>query len=267
METGEGNGGMLFITKLRRNRLKSRPFPPAWEKGLECVPLYGRLPEHDRKELKGHIQVFLAEKSFEGCGGFEMTDEARLMVATQACILLLHRETDYFPGLSSIIIYPDEYLAPLQEVDESGVVTEWIDRLSGESCREGSIVLSWKDVTLKGPDVHEAYNVVLHEFAHQLDVEDGITSGAPLPVQPSRRRALAEVLERGRLRLKHDLDRARATVLDSYGKESLEEFFAVATECFFERPLSLRNWDTELFLELSGYYRQNPAEWEWKFNR
>jgi len=158
---GRGNAGMLFITKLRRNRMKNRPFPPAWERGLECVPLYRRLPEHDRKELKGHILVFLAEKSFEGCGGFEMTDETRLMVAAQACILLLHRETDYFPGLSSIIIYPDEYLAPLQEVDEIGVVTE----------------------------------------------------------------------------------------------------------CFFERPMSLRNWDTELFLELSGYYRQNPAEWEGaKFN-
>ena len=258
---------MLFITKLRRNRLKNRPVPPAWEKWLERVPLYRRLPAHDRKELKGHIQVFLAEKSFEGCGGFEMTDEARLTVAAQASILLLHRETDYFPGLSSILIYPDEYLAPLQEVDEIGVVTEWTDRLSGESCREGSIVLSWKDVTLKGPDVHEAYNVVLHEFAHQLDTEGGITSGAPHPAGPSRRRTLAEVLERGLLRLKHDLARGRATVLDPYGEESLEEFFAVATECFFERPLSLRNWDSELFLELSGYYRQNPAEWDGvKFN-
>ena len=259
---------MLFITKLRRNRLKNHPFPPAWEKGLECIPLYGRLPEHDRKELKGHIHVFLAEKSFEGCGGFELTDEARLMVAAQACILLLHRETDYFPGLSSIIIYPDEYLAPLQEVDEIGVVTEWTDRLSGESCREGSIVLSWKDIKLKGPGVHEAYNVVLHEFAHQLDVEDGITSGAQLSAGPSRRRTLTEILERGHLRLKRDLARGRATVLDPYGEENLAEFFAVATECFFERPLSLRNWDTELFLELSGYYRQDPAEWEGlKFNR
>jgi Mlc titration factor MtfA (ptsG expression regulator) len=256
---------MLLITKMRRNRLKNRSFPPAWEKVLERVPLYWRLPENDRKELKGLIQVFLNEKSFEGCGGFVMTDEARLTVAAQACILLLHRETDYFPGLSSIIIYPDEYLAPLQKVDESGVVTEWTDRLSGESCREGSIVISWKDVTLKGPDVHDAYNVVLHEFAHQLDAEDGITSGAPLPAKPSRRRTLAEALERGRLRLKHDLARARDTVLDSYGEENLEEFFAVATECFFERPLPLRNWDPELFLALSGYYRQNPAEWEeWK---
>jgi Mlc titration factor MtfA (ptsG expression regulator) len=150
----------------------------------------------------------------------------------------------------------------LQEVDESGVVTEWTDRLSGESCREGSIVLSWKDVTLKGPEVHEAYNVVLHEFAHQLDAEDGITSCAPLPAKPSRRRTLAEALEHGRLRLKHDLARARATVLDPYGEENLEEFFAVVTECFFERPLPLRNWDPELFLAISGYYRQNPAEWE-----
>lgn len=258
----KGNAGMLVITKMLRNRLKSRPFPPDWEKELERIPLYGRLPEQDRKELKGHILVFLAEKSFEGCGGFTVTDQARMKVAAQACILLLHRKAGYFPGLSSIIIYPDEYLAPLQEVDDSGVVTEWTDRLSGESCRQGSIVLSWKDTMLKWPDVHEGYNVVLHEFAHQLDAEDGITSGPPIPAKPSCRQTLAEVLERGRLRLKQDLARNRVTVLDPYGEESPEEFFAVATECFFERPRALRNWDSVLYQGLSGYYRQDPAEWE-----
>ncbi len=255
---------MFLITGLRRKRLMKRPFPIAWEKVLERVPLYRRLPGEDRRELKGLIQVFLAEKNFEGCGGFMITDEARLAIAAQACVLLLHRRTRYYPGLSSIIIYPDEYCAPFRDVDESGVVTEWTDRLSGESRREGSIVLSWKDVTGEGLNLREAYNVVLHEFAHQLDAEDGITEGARLAEETGRSSALFEILRQARRRLSQDVRRGRATALDPYGKESLEEFFAVATELFFERPTALREWDSRLFAELIRYYRQNPAEWEGK---
>jgi MtfA peptidase len=254
---------MLLITEMRRKRLKCAPFPPAWELLLEArVPLYGSLPEQDRVELKGAIQVFLAEKSFEGCGGFVITDEVRLTVAAQACLLLLHRETDFYPGLSSIVIYPREYLAPQADVDESGVVTEWTDLLSGESSRVGAIVLSWEDVMAEGLETHETYNVVLHEFAHQLDAEDGITSGAPLLSRRSASRRLREELEHGYQRLKGEVLHGRTTVLDPYGEESLEEFFAVATECFFMRPLSLMLWDFALFTELVRYYRQNPGEWK-----
>jgi Mlc titration factor MtfA (ptsG expression regulator) len=254
---------MLLITEMRRKRLRNSPFPPAWELFLETgVPLYGRLPEEDREELKGAVLVLLAEKSFEGCGGFPITDEVRLTVAAQACLLLLHRETDYFPGLSSIVIYPREYLAPQADVDESGVVTEWTDILSGETNRVGTIVLSWEDVMAEGLETHEAYNVVLHEFAHQLDAEYGITSGAPLLARRSGNRPLVEGLERGHRRLKDELLHGRATVLDPYGEESLEEFFAVATESFFMRPLSLMHWDFDLFRELVRYYRQNPSEWK-----
>jgi len=253
---------MLLITGIRRKRLKSHPFPPAWEKVLEQVPLFGLLPEPDRQELKGHIQVFLAEKNFEGCGGLALTDEVRLTIAAQACILLLHREAGYYPGLSSIIVYPGEYLAPQVETDESGVVTEGTDRRSGESWQEGSLVLSWEDVLAEGLDVHDCYNVVLHEFAHQLDAEEGITSDAPLS-KSTRHRRLAEELERGYLRLRHDVAHGRTTVLDPYGEESLAEFFAVATECFFVRPQLFRERHPELYAELTGFYRQDPAEWGW----
>ena len=254
---------MLLITEMRRKRLKNTPFPPAWELLLEArVPIYGRLPEEDRVEIQGHIQVFLAEKSFEGCGGFVISDEVRLTIAAQACLLLLHRETDYYPGLSSIVIYPREYLAPQADVDESGVVTEWTDLLSGESNRVGTVVLSWEDVMGEGLEAHETYNVVLHEFAHQLDAEDGITSGTPLLSRRSGNRTLIEGLERGYQRLKDDVLHGRATVLDPYGDESLEEFFAVATECFFMRPLTLRLWDFALFAELVHYYRQDPSQWK-----
>ncbi len=185
-----------------------------------------------------------------------MNDEARLIVASQACILLLHRKTGFYPALSSIIIYPDEYLARFREVDDNGVVTEWSDRLSGESWQLGSIVISWQDVQLRTAEPREAYNVVLHEFAHQLDAEDGLTA------EMTSRRALSDRLRRGHLRMRRDTAHGRATVLDPYGEENLAEFFAVAVESFFERPAALLNWDKELYAELARYFRQNPDQWD-----
>lgn len=253
---------MLLITSARRNRLKSQPFPSGWERVLEQnVPLYTRLPERDREEIKGHIQIFLAEKHFEGCGGFAMTDEVRLTIAAPACILLLRRESGYYPGLSSILVYPDEYLAPLAETDESGVVTEGLDRRSGESWQEGAIVLSWRDVQASDLDLPGAYNVVLHEFAHQLDAEDGITTDGPILPTRSRHRGLAEILEREHQRLRHEVAHGRTTLLDPYGATSQAELFAVATESFFEEPRRLRERHPELYAELSRYYRQDPAAW------
>jgi Mlc titration factor MtfA (ptsG expression regulator) len=225
------------------------------------VPLYRRLPVEDREELQRHIQVFLAEKSFEGGGGLVVTDEVRVTVAAQACILLLHRTTDYYPGLSSVIVYPEEYLAPLREMDEWGIVTEGTDRRSGESCREGALVLSWEDVLAKGLDVHAGYNVVLHECAHQLDTEEGITSDTPLLGRRSGYRLREETLLREFKRLRDDAERHRPTVLDPYGAESMEEFFAVATEAFFQTPIPLRDQHTDLYGELARYYRQDPAGW------
>lgn len=253
---------MLFITSSRRKRLKSQPFPPAWVQLLERrVPLYERLPEADREELKGHILVFLAEKNFEGCGGFTMSDEVRLTIAAQACILLLHRESDYFPGLSSILVYPGEYVAPFVEMDESGVVTERFDRRLGESSQQGAIVLSWEDVCPEGPGVHGAYNVVLHEFAHQLDTEDGVTTGEPLLPKRFRKRLLTGILVQEHQRFRDEVAAGRPMPFDPYGAESLEEFFAVATECFFEQPQSLLESCPALYAELATYFRQDPAAW------
>lgn len=253
---------MLLITEMRRKRLRNQSPPPVWLSVMERnVPLYGRLPEVDQKELQGHLQIFIAEKSFEGRGGLTMSDDVRVTIAAQACILLLHRQTDYFPGLSSVVVYPGEYLAPYRDVDEWGVVTEGKDRRSGESCPEGALVLSWEDVRARGLDVHPGYNVVLHEFAHQLDAEEGITSGTPLLGKRSRHWGLAEVLQRELDRLQEDVAADRVTVLDPYGAESPEELFAVATESFFQTPLPLRTKHPEMYGELARYYRQDPAEW------
>ena len=253
---------MLLITEMRRKRLLIQPFPPAWNAILERnVPLYHRLPPADRTGLKGVTQIILAEKNFEGGDGLVITDEIRVTIAAQASILLLHRRSDYYPGLSSIIVYPYEYLAPFLEMDEWGVVTEGTDQRSGESGQEGALVLSWEDVVAEGIDVHEGYNVVLHEFAHQLDAEEGITTGRPMLPGRSGSGALADILSRERDRLHEEAVLGRKTVLDPYGAENSSELFAVATEAFFQIPCPLREHHPELYCELSRFYRQNPAAW------
>ena len=253
---------VLFITASRRNRLRNQPFPPAWERILEQeVPLYDYLPPSDREELKGHILIFLAEKQFEGAGGLVITDGIRVKIAAQACLLLLHRETDYYPGLSSIVVYPDEYLAPFEELDEAGVVTSGTDRRSGESWEQGTLVLSWADIQMAGVGENGAYNVVLHEFAHQLDAEDGVTDGTPFFPRRAARIHWQRTLEAEYARIMEEAGRGTISVLDPYGAESPAEFFAVATEAFFENPQVLKLHHLALYEELSRYYHQDPAAW------
>lgn len=253
---------MRLVTELRRRRLREHPFPLAWRTVMERhVPLYRRLPADDRHELEGHIQVFLAEKSFEGRGGLSMNDEVRVTIAAQACILLLHRPANYYPRLSSVVVYPSEYLAPYRDMDEWGIVTEGTDRRSGESCPEGALVLSWEDVVAEGLDLHPGYNVVLHEFAHLIDADAGLSSGAfLLPGRPGYI-GWDKTLKREYERLRVDAQKGRPTVLDPYGTENPAEFFAVATEAFFETPLPLREQHPELYGELARFYRQDPAVW------
>lgn len=253
---------MFSFTKSRRNRLKSRPFPAEWLAVLERnVPLYLRLTEADREELRGHIQVFLAEKGFEGCNGMEISDEVRVTVASQACLLLLHREGGCFPAISSIVVYPGEYLAPWQEMDESGIVMEGEDQRSGEFAGNGALVLSWEDVLMSGVDDEGAYNVVIHEFAHQIDEEYGITGGGRFFGPREVRGMWRGVLEREYHRLQHAAAHRRQSLFDPYGAGNPAEFFAVVTECFFENPRPFKQQHPELYAEMARFFRQDPAAW------
>ena len=248
-----------WLRERRRTRIRERPFPAAWERILEQnVPIYRRLPEADRSELKGHIQVFLAEKRFEGAGGLAITDEIRVTIAAHACVLLLHRASGYYPGLYTIIVYPGAYVAERTVREPMGVVTERTETRLGESSPRGALVLSWDAVEAAASDVGDCRNVVLHEFAHQLDAEDGSVEGAPALADRSRYVAWARILGREYERLQRDTARGRSTVLDRYGATSPAEFFAVATECFFTRPELLRGKHPELYGELRDYYRQDP---------
>jgi Mlc titration factor MtfA (ptsG expression regulator) len=237
------------------------PFPVSWSEIIERnVPYLRLLSEEDRRELQGDMKVFLAEKSFEGCGGLEMTDEIRVTIAAQACLLLLHRETDMYPTLRSIVVYPSAYVVPVTESVGPGVVREGVSVRLGESWQRGSVILSWDDVLHGAADIHDGQNVVLHEFAHQLDQEEGAADGAPVLPRRSMYVAWARVLGAEYTRLQTDAERGRTSVLDQYGATNPAEFFAVATECFFEKAASLRLKHPELYEELKLFYRQDPAQ-------
>ena len=227
----------------------------------ENVALYRRLPEEDRRELQGHIQVFLAEKRFEGCGGLAITDEVRLTIAAQACLLLLHRETDYYPGLYSIMVYPSAYLAPAVKEAGPGLVMEGEEDRLGEAWRKGPLVLSWEDVLADAAGSRDGSNVVLHEFAHELDNEDGAMNGAPLLERGDLYAEWSRVLGAAYEQLKRDAESGREGILDEYGATDPAEFFAVATECFFERPIDLRQEQPDLYEKLKQFYRQDPVHY------
>ena len=251
----------MFATlrKWRRQRLDTLPFPEAWVRILnQRVLYYGLLSQDEQAELRRLIRVFLAEKTFEGCGGLAITDEIRVTIAAQACLLLLNREHDYYSGLRSILVYPTAYLAPAKSVDPAGVVHEGDEDRLGEAWLRGAVILSWDDVLLDAADFTDGFNVTLHEFAHQLDQQDGSFDGAPLLEKRSHYDSWARVLRQEYEALGAAADRGRETLIDQYGATNPAEFFAVITEMFFEMPKALSEKHPELYAELKQFYRQDP---------
>jgi Mlc titration factor MtfA (ptsG expression regulator) len=255
--------------KQQRAKLKAAPFPARWSRILESrFPIYARLPDADRKELQGHIHVFLAEKRFEGCAGLEVTEEMKVCIAAQACLLLLHRDTDYYPGLRSILVYPNTYFVKTTRHVGAGVMEEVYDSRLGEAWDSGAVVLAWDAVHAGAADPGDGHNVVLHEFAHQLDFEDGRADGAPLlgtedpwHLRKRRYKAWARVLGAEYEKLRAKAKVGEQSTLDEYGATNPAEFFAVATESFFERPREMQRRHPELYEELKRFYRQDPASW------
>jgi MtfA peptidase len=223
------------------------------------VAHWRELGERDQRELAGHLQVMLDEKRFEGCGGLELDDEVRLTIAAQACLLLLHRDTDYFPGVLSIVVYPSVYWAPRAQTRPGGVLDTSVEVREGESWERGAVVLAWDRVLSGAADAHSGQNVVLHEFAHQLDVESGDADGAPPMRGRAARRAWAEAFSEAYEGHRRALAEGAATLLDPYGATNPAEFFAVTTETFFERPRALAREHPALYAVLAGFFHQEPA--------
>jgi Mlc titration factor MtfA (ptsG expression regulator) len=203
----------------------------------------------------------LAEKHFEGCGGLEMTDEIKVTIAAQAGILLLNRKARYYPSLDSILVYPSTFLSENIRYLGGHVYIEEQAAHLGESWRGGALVLAWDSVKHGGMDVSDGHNVVLHEFAHQLDQEDGASDGAPILERSSLYTAWARILHTEYERLQDKVRSGLDTVMDEYGATNPAEFFAVATETFFEKPHAMQRKHPELYEVLKSYYNVNPVEW------
>ncbi|HEX4960819.1 MAG TPA: M90 family metallopeptidase [Thermoanaerobaculia bacterium] len=250
----------FLFKKRRREELRRRPLP-AEQRAIirRNVPYVATLSDEDQRELEGHIQVFLAEKTFEGCGGLAMTDEIKLTIAAQACLLLLHRETGYYPDLSSILVYPSAYIVKNTRQKIGNLVVESDQVRLGESWVRGAVVLAWDAVQRGAANPHDGRNVVLHEFAHQLDAEDGAMNGAPELGRRSSYSAWAHALGAEYEELLARVATHRPADIDAYGATSPAEFFAVVTEAFFEMGGQLKREHPELYEVLQDFYRQDPA--------
>jgi Mlc titration factor MtfA (ptsG expression regulator) len=247
-----------FIIERRRERLRAKPLPAGWREILERrVPYFHRLPPDLQRQLERHVRVFVAEKSFIGCAGFEVTDEVRVTIAAHACLLVLNRKTDYYPNLRQILVYPSAFLVERMRAEPSGVVHEQRHALSGESWTQGQVVISWEDVLEAG----SGHNVVIHEFAHQLDQRKGYANGAPWLGRRDRYPRWSRVMLEEFALLQQQAMMGQPSLFSHYGATSPAEFFAVVSEVFFERPRELAAMHPALHEELRTLYRVDPSAW------
>lgn len=237
-------------------------FRPEWIAMLETnLPLYGRLPEEVRLTLHQRIARFIQSTRFEGCNGLELTEEMILTVAAQACLLVLHREGEPYPELRNVYLYPTTFRSVQKSRDALGVVTEAeISRL-GESWTTDTVILAWDSVEGGARNLYDGHNVTFHEFSHQLDHEDGPTDGAPPLPSRAAYRSWARVFRENYADFLDRLERGSKTLLDPYGATNPAEFFAVATETFFEKPRQMAKKRPDLYEELKGFYGVDPKDW------
>ncbi|WP_376694707.1 M90 family metallopeptidase [Wenzhouxiangella sp. EGI_FJ10305] len=253
-----------FWGRWRRNRRRAiadTPPPEEWREMLERnVPLYRGLPEDLKKELHGHIQLFLHDKTFEGFQGLEITDEMRVTIAGNACILLLNRPHDEYANFSSIYLYPSTFVS--QHTSYDGVVQSvGPSARLGESWHRGPVVLSWDSALAGSRDIKDGHNVILHEFAHKLDGADGSVDGAPILHQRSQYVSWARVMKREFEQLRREAGEGTRELLDHYGATAPEEFFAVLVETFYEKPHQLKREHPDLYEEMQKCFKVDPAEW------
>ena len=251
-----------MISYWRRWKLRRKPFPAYWRQILDDnVPAYRHLPAPLQATIEKHLRVFLDEKHFEGCGGLEVTDEMRVTIAGYAGLLLLGDPRGDYPRLGTVVIYPESFAAPIRATDHLGVVTETVEERLGESWEEGTVVLAWDSIRELIEGRSGDCNVVVHEFAHQIDAQRGLTDGARLLAPGDCHHDWTELLAAEKTRQRTAQRRGRPAILDPYAFISPEELFAVATETFYTRPVRLKANHPELYTELQAVYRVDPAEW------
>jgi Mlc titration factor MtfA (ptsG expression regulator) len=251
-----------LLRSMRRGRLRRQPLPASWRRILRRrVPLVARLPADQQLRLKGLMQVFLAEKPIIGCAGLEVSEEMRVVIAAQACLPLLGRTRGYYPKLRQVLLYPGAFVVDRPAPLPGGVQLEQRRALAGESWSQGQVILSWQDVLQGALDPLDGRNVVVHEFAHQLDQVKGQANGAPPLADRFAQKRWSQVMQAEFDGLRQTLAQGGSSLLDPYAASEPAEFFAVASEHFFEQGALLAQQHPRLYRELAGFYGVDSAGW------
>jgi Mlc titration factor MtfA (ptsG expression regulator) len=240
---------------LARHRVEER----LWRRALRHLPFLAGLSGDQARRLREFALLFLAEKELTPVHGLRLSEDDRLEIALQACLPVLELGLDWYDGWVGIVVHPSDFQVKRAQTDEDGVVHEWDDALAGESWPGGPVVLSWEALDDSGSVPEGGSNVVIHEFAHKLDMADGEADGVPpLPSRAARER-WKKVFGAEFERFCAEVEADRETFLDPYAAEHESEFFAVASEAFFESPHALRRAHAPLYELFRGFYRQDPA--------
>tara|TARA_R110002073_G_scaffold294100_2_gene459814 strand:+ start:729 stop:1511 length:783 start_codon:yes stop_codon:yes gene_type:complete len=230
-----------------------------WQACMESSPTLARLDRKEQHRLRKLTSLFLHEKTIAGAGGLSVDASMRVYIAAQACLLILNLDIDDFDGWIEVIVYPDTFVVTREERDTAGVIHETRRTLGGEAWSRGPVILSWADAKPAHPH-GSASNVILHEFAHKLDMLNGAANGMPPLHANMRRENWTASLSQAYDNLYHQIEHHHHTVIDSYAAESPAEFFAVVTEVFFEQPARLHHLYPDVYQQLTLYYRQDPLQ-------
>ena len=243
-----------------RRELLASPFPEVWRGYLQTnIESYRRLPAAQQQKLEDGTRILIAEKNWEGVGGLTLTDEIKVTIAGLAALLALGFDGEYYPNVETIVVYPQGFLVTDRKNEIRGVIAEQVLPLAGQAALQGPVIVSWSDVR---HGRHSGRNVVLHEFAHKLDMRDGAADGTPYLQDAAQVERWSQVMSAEYQRLVQQAQAGEAGVLDAYGATNAAEFFAVATESFFERSYELQETQPELYAVLRDFYRQDPAALE-----
>ena len=251
-------------TWYRRRIIENQPVPDdIWQNAITHLRFLRTLDPVELERLREYVILFLHAKQVNGAHGLVITDEMRVLIAAQACILILNLDLDYYDGWVEIIVYPGEFIRDYEYVDEDGIVHHAMEPASGESWLGGPVILSWEDTAgaaMAGTEISQGYNVVIHEFAHKLDMLNGEANGFP-PIHPDMsRQAWSDAFSKAYADFCRSIDEGEVMEIDPYAAESPAEFFAVISEAFFEMPLSVKTHFPVVYEQLVLFYRQDPAQ-------
>ncbi len=251
---------MVFtlIRNWRRKRIARKPFPPTWEPHLRGLPFFHTLNAEQQQRLRTQVQVFIAEKDWEGCGGLKLDNAIRVGIAAQACLLILELDLDYYARVRTILVYPGAFHNNMEGAGPDGSVGKDHGALAGEAWLSGQVILAWDLAFHGGRDPGDGRNPVFHEFAHKLDMLDGWADGEPPLHQRDQIQHWRGILQQEFDDLCARRAAGKSTELTDYATTNRAEFFAVSTEFFFERPAQLQQVRPELFQCLKDFYRQDP---------